>query len=162
MPYQFEWRQPEEEADEILLRNVRKHGCHIVGLPDGERGPGYAFSVGLFANYSHPELVIFGLGSDTSVKIINDVRDRVAAGHKFVDGDISDDILEGGYKVCFWDVPLKAYDSYLGTAIWFYAKSPRPFPCLQIIWQDRHGRFPWEPECIPEVKADQPLLKSFC
>ena len=162
MPYQFEWRQPEEEADEIVLRNVRKHGCHIVGLPDGERGPGYAFSVGLFANYSHPELVIFGLGSDTSVKIINDVRDRVAAGHKFVDGDISDDILEGGYKVCFWDVPLKAYDSYLGTAIWFYAKSPRPFPCLQIIWQDRHGRFPWEPECIPEVKADQPLLKSFC
>jgi hypothetical protein len=162
MPYQFEWRQPEEEADEIVLRNVRKHGCHIVGLPDGERGPGYAFSVGLFANYSHPELVIFGLGSDTSVKIINDVRDRAAAGHKFVDGDISDDILEGGYKVCFWDVPLKAYDSYLGTAIWFYAKSPRPFPCLKIIWQDRHGRFPWEPECIPEVKADQPLLKSFC
>ena len=100
------------------------------------------------------------MGSDTSVKIINDVRDRAAAGHKFVDGDISDDILEGGYKVCFWDVPLKAYDSYLGTAIWFYAKSPRPFPCLQIIWQDRHGRFPWEPECIPEVKADQPLLKS--
>jgi hypothetical protein len=163
MSYEFEWRKPESEADETIFHNVRKHGCHIVSIPRDEQGPGpgYAFSIGLFANYSHPELVIFGLRSDISAKIINDVRDYAAAGHKFVDGDISDDILKDGYKVCFWDVPLEAYDNYLGTAIWFYANSPRPFPCLQIIWQDRHGRFPWETGCIPEVKADQPLLRSF-
>jgi hypothetical protein len=53
LPYQFEWRRPEEEADEVIFRNVRKHGCHIVGIPDDERGPGYAFSVGLFADYCH-------------------------------------------------------------------------------------------------------------
>jgi hypothetical protein len=160
MSYKFEWPKPESEADETILRNVRKHGCHIVAIPRDERGPGYAFSIGLFANYGHAELVIFGLRADIAQTIINDVRDRAAAGHQFVDGDISDDILEGGYKVCFWDVPLEAYDSYLGTAIWFYANSPRPFPCLQIIWQDRHGRFPWEAGCIPKVKVDQPLLKT--
>src|ERR1017187_4159681 len=64
MPFQFEWRRSEEEADEILFRNVRKHGCHIVSLPDGERGPGYALSIGLFANYCHAELVVFGLHPD--------------------------------------------------------------------------------------------------
>jgi hypothetical protein len=111
-------------------------------------------------HFRSAEIVIFGLRADIAQTIINDVRDRAAAGHQFVDGDISDDILEGGYKVCFWDVPLEAYGSYLGTTIWFYAKSPRPFPCLQIIWQDRGGRFPWEAGCIPEVKGDQPLLKS--
>lgn len=36
MPYQFEWRRPEEEADEILLRNVRKHGCQILSIPGDE------------------------------------------------------------------------------------------------------------------------------
>jgi hypothetical protein len=61
MPYEFEWRQPEEEADEIVLRNVGKHGCHIVGIPGDEHGPGYAFSVGLFANYCRAELIVFGL-----------------------------------------------------------------------------------------------------
>jgi hypothetical protein len=84
----------------------------------------------------------------------------VAAGHVFADGDICDDLLANGYKICFWDVPLSAYDDHLGIAIWFYGKSPRPFPCLQLIWQDRNRRFPWEAECISEVKAYQPLLKK--
>jgi hypothetical protein len=92
--------------------------------------------------------------------IINTVRDRVSAGHKFADGDISDDILLDGHKLGFRDVPLAVYGDYLGTAIWFYGKAPRPFPCLQIMWQDRNRKFPWEADCILEVKADQPLLKS--
>jgi hypothetical protein len=67
--------------------------------------------------------------------------------------------LTDGYKLCFWNVPLLVYPKYLGTAIWFYRESD-PFPCLQIIWQDVNRRFPWEEGCIPEVKADQPLLKK--
>ena len=159
MSYKFEWPKPESEGDETIFCNIRKHGCQIVGIPDGN--PPYHFSIGLFANYGHAELIIFGLRSDTAMTIINDVRDRVAGGHKFVDGDICDDILEGGYEICFWDVPLSAYENHLGTALWFYAKSPRPFPCLQIIWQDRNKRFPWEAGCVPEMRADQPLLKTF-
>jgi hypothetical protein len=156
--YRFEWPKAECEADDKILGNVRKYGCHIVGIPDAK--PRFAFSIGLFANYSHPELIIFGLNSNNGSLIINDVRDRVAAGQKFADGDVSDDILADGYKVCFWQVPLDAYREYLGTAIWFYSKSPTSFPCLQIIWQDRNRRFPWEAGCIAEVKADQPLLKK--
>jgi hypothetical protein len=147
----------EHPADERIFRNVREHGCHIVGVGDGN--PAFAFSIGLYVNYGHPEVITFGLGYNTATTIINDVRDRVAAGHKFADGDISDDFLQNGYKVAFWKVPIEAYREYLGTAIWFYWESPRPFPCLQIIWQDAVRRFPWEAECDPGVKADQPLLK---
>jgi hypothetical protein len=157
MSYKFEWPEPECEADEIIIHNVRKHGCHIVDVRDGD--PPFAFSVGLFANFAHPELIIFGLRPENAQAIINDVCDRAAAGHKFADGDISDDFLADGYKVCFRDVPLTIYPDYLGTAIWFYRKSG-PFPCLQIIWQDRNRRFPWEAGCIPEAKAGQPLLKK--
>jgi hypothetical protein len=160
MHYKFEWPKPEGEADETIFHNIRQHGCHIVGILRDEQGPQYAFSVGLFANYGHAEIVIFGLRSDTALTVINDIRDRAASGHKFAAGDVCDDILEG-HKVCFCEVPLPAYDCYLGTAIWFYAKSPRPFPCLQMVWPDRYGRFPWDPGCVPEVKADQPLLRSF-
>ncbi|WP_213769558.1 DUF4262 domain-containing protein [Bradyrhizobium sp. dw_78] len=154
----FEWPKADHEADEIIFRNVRKHGCHIATIGDGD--PPFAFSIGLFLNYGHPELIIFGMRPESAQLIINDVRDRAAAGHTFVDGDISDDFLLDGYKLAFWHVPLMAYPEYLGMAIWFYGKSPRPFPCLQLIWQDRNRRFPWEAECSPEVKADQPLLKK--
>jgi uncharacterized protein DUF4262 len=136
----FVWPKPDHEADEIIFRNVRKHGCHIVGIGDGN--PAFDFSIGLYLNYGHPELIIFGLPSENACGIINDVRDHAAAGRRFTGGDISADLLQDGYKACFQQVPYDVYRDYLGTACWFYAPSWIAFPCLQIIWSDRNGRFP--------------------
>lgn len=158
MHREFEWPKAENEGDERMFRHIREHGCSVVSIPGSAKESPFVFSVGLFANYDHPELIMFGMPPDNAQAIINDVRDRVAAGHKFADGDISDEFLEGGYKVAFWDVPMMIYPKYLGTAIWFYWKFG-PFPCLQIVWPDINRRFPWEADCIPGVKADQPLLK---
>src|SRR5690349_4672897 len=130
MPLKFQWPEPEHEADKIIIRNVQKYGCHIVNIRDAV--PEFAFSIGLFASYGHPEVIIFATRPEHAQSIINDVRDRAAAGHKFVDGDISDDFLENGYKIAFWNVPPLIYPQYLGTAIWFYWKSGL-FPCLQMI-----------------------------
>jgi Domain of unknown function (DUF4262) len=47
--------------------------------------------VGLFANYGHPEVIIFDRRPDIAGAIINMVRDRAAAGHRFADGDIDGD-----------------------------------------------------------------------
>ena len=30
----FQWPEPEEEADEKLIRNVREHGCHVLNVHD--------------------------------------------------------------------------------------------------------------------------------
>jgi Domain of unknown function (DUF4262) len=68
--------------------------------------------------------------------------------------------MANDYKVCFWKVPLMAYPAYLGRALWFYDKCPTVFPCLQVIWQDVNRRFPWDADCEPYMKDDQPLLKN--
>jgi hypothetical protein len=154
----FKWPDAEEEADEAIVRNVRKHGCHIVSIWDGK--PQYAFSVGLFLNYGHAEMVIFGLQASDAASIINGVRDRAAAGRSYAAGDNCDDILTDR-QVAFAEVPLRAYDTYLGTAIWFYGKCRRPFPCLQMVWPDREGRFPWQSGHDAALKQHQPVLKSF-
>ncbi|MBR0754645.1 DUF4262 domain-containing protein [Bradyrhizobium jicamae] len=155
----FKWPVPEEEADEKLIRNVREHGCHIMGIGGDASTPDYAFSIGLFVNYGHAEIVIFGLRPATAQAIINDIRDQAASGRMFADGDVCDDIIVG-HKVCFAEVPLADYQAYLGTAIWFYAKQSRPFPCLQLVWPDREGRFPWDEGCDAGFRKDQPVLKS--
>jgi hypothetical protein len=156
----FEWPKPEHEADDKIIRNVRKHGCHIVGIMADEQGPPYAFSIGLFLNYGHPEIVIFGANRNDSAAFINDICDRAAKGKRYAAGDVSDDLVPG-CRLCFVDVPLERYGEYLGTAIWFYAKSPRPFPCLQLVWPDKEGRFPWQETFDPELKYWQPLMSSF-
>jgi len=83
----FEWSEPDHKADEILFRNVRKHGCHIVGITDAD--PAFAFSIGLYLNCRHPELIIFGLPSDDAQAVINHVRDHVSDGRKFLPTETS-------------------------------------------------------------------------
>lgn len=156
----FNWPEPEGEPDEVLFRNVRENGCHLMGIAGDEQHPNCVFSIGLYLNYGQAELILFGLDPNDASAVINDVRDRVAAGRRYVAGDLCDDLLDDR-KICFVEVPLQAYRAYLGTAIWFYANLPRPFPCLQIVWPDREGRFPWEVGCDPSLKRFQPVLRSF-
>ncbi len=156
----FEWPKPEHEADETLIRNVRKHGCHIMDIMADEQGPGYAFSIGLFLNYGHPEIMVFGLDGKDAAAFINEICERAVKGQRYAAGDVIDDLVAGD-RFCFVDVPLRRYDEYLGTAIWFYAKSPRPFPCLQLVWSDHDGRFPWDAKFDPSMKSWQPLMSSF-
>jgi hypothetical protein len=152
----FKWPKAEEEADEKLIHNVREHGCHILNV---YADPPFSFSIGLALNYGQAEIVIFGMDASTASRIINVVRNEAASGKKYADGDLSSDILLG-LNVCFLEVPLDLYGEYLGTAIWFYRNSPRPFPCLQLVWPDRGGRFPWQAGCDAGIRKDQPILKS--
>jgi Domain of unknown function (DUF4262) len=57
-------------------------------------------------------------------------------------------------------VPLAAYQKYLGTAIWFYRSLPRPFRCIQIVWPDEAGKFPWDGNYDARYKGIQPVLKT--
>ena len=102
----FEWPKAEEEVAEIIIRNVRKHGCHIVGIPTDEQGPGYAFSIGLFVNYGHAELIVFGLERDDLANVINSVRDLIVAGRKFAAGDVCDDLLVES-RIGFVETPFE-------------------------------------------------------
>jgi hypothetical protein len=156
----FEWPVPDGAADERTFHNVREHGCHLLSIAADAEGPGYVFSIGLYLNYAHAELVMFGLDPDDACAVINLVRDRAAAGRCYAAGDVGDDLLLDR-TVCFVEVPLSAYAEYLGTAIWFYAKLPKPFPCLQIVWPDQEGRFPWEAGCDARLKGYQPVLRPF-
>jgi hypothetical protein len=162
MHHEFEWPKPENEGDAATLRHIREHGCSIINIPWGGtvKEPPFSFSIGLFANYGHPELILIGMNGENAGPIINEVRDHVAKGRTFADGEICDEILANDYKVCFLHVPLMVYPQYLGTALWFYAKCPVVFPCLQAVWPDVNGHFPWEAECDADARQDQPLLKK--
>lgn len=54
----FVWPEPDGTPDEILLRNVREHGCHLMGIAAEARAPAYVFSIGLYLNYAQAELVM--------------------------------------------------------------------------------------------------------
>ncbi|MBU6458128.1 MAG: DUF4262 domain-containing protein [Bradyrhizobium sp.] len=155
----FEWPIAQEEADEALLRNIRERGCHILTGGGDNENPPYAFSVGLALNYAQAEIIVFGMAPLQAARAIDTVCSRATFGKKFIDGDISSDVIPGR-KACFVEVPVEFYEKYLGAALWFYQNWPEPFPCLQLVWSDSEGRFPWEAGFDPALRKDQPILRG--
>ena len=151
-----EHNQYDKETEEAIVRNVEKYGCHIALIDPDNYLPGFAYSIGLFKTYGHPEIICFGMNKGVMGMCINHARDLINDGERLIAGKFYPGLLEG-YEVQFLPVDKEYYRDYLGYAAWFNDDS-FDFPCLQLVWPDKQHRFPWEEEFNPAWKFKQPLL----
>jgi hypothetical protein len=143
-----------DEADQDLLNRIQKHGWAVIRV-SGDDGPDFAYSIGLYAKFGQPEIIILGLEPDTAHKLINDVGEAMERGTLVRAGETSDAFLDN-FPCTFRRVPPHQYRAYLGRALWYYRD--RAFPVLQFIYPDRHGRWPWEEEVHSDFRRTQPVL----
>ena len=148
---------PTDDQERKLLADVEEYGWHVVAVAADDEGPGFAYSVGFFHTFGHPEVIVFGLDTDIMIDIINGIGDQIEAGEALNDLDESGDVLEG-YNIFFRTVEHRHYPEYYGCALWFYQGAT--FPALQCIWPDAEHHYPWHPECEPGLAAQQPLLAA--
>jgi hypothetical protein len=144
-------------ADQKFIAQIETHGWNVTNVfrREGETGPEWSFSTGLFHTFQHAEIVIFGLELDNMQKIVNTIGSAIKGGAKFKSGHEYHDIF--AYFGCqFRPVEASRYADYLGWAIWFYDGDP--FPVLQCFWPDREGHHPLDPSCSPGVVELQPFL----
>jgi hypothetical protein len=144
------------ETEKAIIDNIEKFGCHLALIEDDNYLPGFVYSIGLFKNYNHPEIICFGLKSNVMGTIINHVCDLIKKGENFAVGKLYAEFLEG-YNVQFIKVNEEYYPNYLGYATWFYDKS-FDFPVLQLVWPDMQNNFPWDKDFNPDFTRRQPLL----
>jgi len=144
--------------DAKVLQDIQRVGWHVVSVfsSEGEEGPEWAFSLGVFHSFGHPEIMISGLPLDTCTAIINEIGTTVRAGKRYESGEQYADILADSYKCAFREVRRRYYRDYVGYGLWFYERDP--FPLLQCFWPDKRGRFPWNDGCSEYVRSVQPLL----
>jgi len=142
-----------------ICDDVAKFGWHVVFVApsSGEAGAEFAFTVGLFQTYQHPELIVFGLPLKVAHGVLGTCVQRIEEGLLFEDGQVRSDVLNR-YNAAFLSVGQSFYSEYLGSAIGFYETTD--FPVLQLVWPDRNNHFPWEPECEPEFVRSQPILTT--
>jgi hypothetical protein len=153
-------RDPGAGADDEIQARVRadieRYGWHVALIPPEAETPGWAATIGLFARTGHPEILLFGPQLDVLTQLANALGAEVLAGRVFEDRERATDILAGGAPLAFRRVRRKWYPPFLGNVAWFYRHED--FPTLQCFWPDRAGHFPWEPECDPAARPEQPLL----
>jgi len=144
-----------EQAEEKIVADVAEYGWHVMNVFAEEGRPGFSYSIGLSVTFRHPEIILFGLRSETAHQLINLVGNAVQEGKSFEDGSVSSDFLSG-YDCVFLSVPRRFYEDYLGFGLWFYGEES--FPVLQLVYPDRNGHWPWEPEAGEGFRQAQPVL----
>jgi hypothetical protein len=142
-------------GDAQVHADIATYGWHVVKVLEDAEGPGFAFTIGLYRRFEHPELLVFGLPSDTMHRLLNVAGEAVRSGRVYVAGPGYDDVLEA-YACTFRPVPLKHYEAYLGYARWYYDGDA--FPALQLVWPDREHRYPWAAPDGAWIREAQPVL----
>lgn len=142
-------------AEAKIREDIAEYGWHVVKvLPEGDHQP-HSYSIGLFQTFGHPEIAVVGLRGETAHALIASVVKEIRAGKRFEAGNNYPNIIES-FAVTFVAVPEPAYPGLFGYAIWYYGSTA--FPVLQMVWPDRDGRFPWQPEFAEDLKAVQPIF----
>jgi len=144
-----------DDSDRKLLSDIERVGWHVVMIQEYDSIPGWAFSVGLFKTFNHPEIVVFGLPLELSGQVINGIGTDIQRGITFNPSQEYRDILED--VLCtFRPVTQRWYPPFLGYAEWYYRGDD--FPVLQCIWPDKQQHYPWQPEFNKAWLRAQPLL----
>jgi hypothetical protein len=141
--------------DHNTRSDIETYGLTVIMIEATDYLPSFAYSIGLWEKYKHPEIISFGLTLKTLHVIINDVAELVKGGQKIQVKRNYPDIFNNG-RAEFINVDQRNLSDYFGYAIDFYKS--REFPALQLIWTDRNNKFPWERNFEERFIYKQPLL----
>lgn len=144
-----------DEADDKIIRDVATFGWHVVMIEATKYLPSFAYTIGLWKNYNHPEIISFGLTVKTLCLVLNIAGEEIKKGGAYSINKTYTDLFKNS-DAQFVPVDPKSIRDYFGYAIWF--NNTADFPALQLIWTDRNNKFPWADNYEEEFVYRQPLL----
>jgi hypothetical protein len=133
-----------DQEDEHVAQTIRKHGLFIqfVYGGDGEPPPTFAYTVGLFG-LGHPELVVLSTGADAASRLLNHLGDRIRAGENLMPGSLLS-FDDWPHRVTVEELPNPG--EIVLTANRHYQRPVEAsVPAFQLTYDDKLGRFPWDP-----------------
>jgi len=141
--------------DSKTTSDIEKYGLSVIIIEATDYLPSFAYSIGLWKKFRHPEIICLGLTTKTLHGLINNAADLVKNGQSIETNKIYKEIFENS-NAEFIKVDSRNLSDYFGTAINYY--NTKDFPALQLVWTDRNNKFPWETGFEEEFVYRQPLL----
>jgi hypothetical protein len=141
--------------NEKFITDINKFGYTVLAVEASDYLPSFAYTVGLWKNCKHPEVISFGLTVKNLNILLNTVGKLVMEGEQINTNKIYQTFFDNS-KVEFIEVDKRNISDYFGYAIDLY--QTKDFPALQLVWTDRNNLFPWESDFEKEFLYKQPLL----
>lgn len=148
-------RKALERYAATLRQGLDQHGFVAVPVLGDQNNPSFCYTVGLHANFRHPEIIVFGLPPDTAVGSMNEIADRIKHGEKMTPNQVYTDIFRNTRAV-FHAVQSSRAADHMVIANQLYGRGM--YQALQLIWPDQEGRFPWEDGFDERFRRSQPML----
>lgn len=155
----FSFPTPTDPSDQKLLDDVRSYGWHVISIAEDEAGPGFAFTVGLYARTKKPEILLMGVPPDASTRVLNSVGEYLMEGGDLIPNRRYPKFVDR-CDVIFRYIARNHYRDYLGYARWFYGTAHANFPAMQCLWPDLEGIFPDDAAFAEKFRRLQPDLSS--
>lgn len=116
-------------------------GWIVIAVGGNEAEPSFAYTIGLWQNYRHPEIIVKALTLRLAHVFLNQLGERVKAG-AVIALETRDDSV-ANYPAIFRQVK-ETNSRYFGLAQQTYGNAP--LEAIQLVWSDKQGKFPWELE----------------
>ncbi|HEY3799704.1 MAG TPA: DUF4262 domain-containing protein [Caulobacteraceae bacterium] len=146
-----------DDQEANFVAQIREHGWFRSNIFEDDTGPGFSYTTGFWSGASAPEVIVFSLKSELAHDVLWDLYRDLKAGEGFPVGQRVATVF-ANIEAVFLPVAKEFYSAYLGWNRWFYAGDD--WPCLQLIWPDRNGMFPWEASYEERFANSQPNLSG--
>lgn len=146
-----------DKHEQNFVEQIRKHGWFATHVFADKEGPGFAYTTGFWLRFEFPELILFSLPREAAHDTFWHVYRELEAGKRFPIGERIEDIFQNVAAVLL-PVSPQRYGEHLGWSRWFYGNDS--FSCLQLIFPDASGNFPWSSESTESFRGAQPDLTA--
>jgi len=141
--------------DQKLFDDIENFGWHCLHVLEEDELQPFSFTIGLYATFGHPEVLIYGLQRSTAHEILALVAEAAKSG-KPIDASLPTEDLLYGFSCVLVPIAKDQYEEHLGTAMWFYEHES--FPAIQVVWPNRDGIYPWDENASEAFKKAQPVI----
>lgn len=144
--------------EQQIIEGVEKNGWFAVSYVPSADDPEewFTYTVGLTKTAGWPEIICLGLDEERSTRMLHDtIVECWERGIRPAPGVGLTNVLEGR------TARLKRIDGlsapHFAMADWYAGHSGTPAlgERLQLVWPDRDGRLPDDPDCDPDVRDRQ-------
>lgn len=144
-----------DDQEKNFVAQVREHGWLRTSVFEDDEGPGFSYTTGFWRGQEVPEIIVFSLNAQLAHDVLWDLYRDAAAGVRFPTGQRLSNVFANTEAV-FLPVAKPLYREYLGWGRWFYGGDD--WPCVQLVWPDAFGKFPWEAGYEERFANSQPNL----
>ncbi len=146
-----------DQHEQNFVAKIREHGWFDMQVGADDDGPGFSYTTGFWLKFNFPELIVFALPPKTAHDAFWHIHREIETGNRLAIGERTDAIFEGLAAVLLPVAPQQ-YRSHLGWSRWFYGNDD--FQCLQLVYPDATGHFPWSPGVSERERISQPDLTA--